>query len=400
MSVFVDFLYELRRRKVPVATQEWLALVEGMEHGLHDSSLDGFYHLARAVLVKDVARYDAFDQAFLACFQGVNDAALELAKDLLSWLEDPKKRRELSPEDLALLQALDPEALRKLFEQRLREQKERHDGGNRWIGTGGTSPFGRGGTHPTGIAVGEGGGRSAMQIAGERKYREYRSDVMLDVRQIDLALRLLRDLGREGAETELDLDETIDQTARNAGDLEVVLRAPHRNKLKLVLLMDVGGSMDPHAELASRLFTAASRSGRFARFRSYYFHNCVYEAVYEDASFKKPVLIPDLLHTTSRDERLVLVGDAAMHPAELLQAFGSIYYRGSTRTPGVDWMRRLSEHFRRRIWLNPDPESYWANATVKVLRGLFPMYPMTIDGLERGVRHLVRGGPNPFTGQQ
>lgn len=395
--MFLEFLYELRRRKVPVATQEWLTLLHALEMGLHESSFDGYYQLARTVLVKDVAHYDAFDAAFLACFKGVADASYELATELLDWLSDPVARRELSEEDRRLIESLDPEALRRLFEERLKEQKERHDGGNRWIGTGGTSPFGRGGYHPSGMQVGGGGGRSAMQVAAERRFSAYRTDVVLDVRQIDLALRLLRDLGRDGADEELDLDETVEATARNAGDLEVVLRAPRRNKVKVVLLMDVGGSMDPHAELVSRLFTAASRNGRFAGFRAYYFHNCVYEAVYEDARFTRPVPVADLQHTTSRDEKLVIVGDAAMHPAELLQAFGSIFHRGATRTAGIEWMRRLSEHFRRTAWLNPDPEGYWSNTTVKILRGLYPMFPLTLDGMGRAVRHLVRGGERPLT---
>lgn len=394
--MFLEFFYELRRRKVPVATQEWLTLLRALEMGLHDSSFDGFYQLARTVLIKNVSHYDAFDAAFLATFKGVEDAAFELANELLDWLNDPIARRDLSDEDRRLIESLDPEALRKMFEERLKEQKERHDGGNRWVGTGGTSPFGRGGYHPSGMSVGGGGGRSAMQVAEERRFAAYRTDVVLDVRQIDLALRLLRDLGREGAVEELDIDETIEATARNAGDIEVVMRAPRRNKVKVVLLMDVGGSMDPHAELVSRLFTAASRNGRFARFRAYYFHNCIYDVVYEDARFTKPVSVADLLHSTSRDEKLVIVGDAAMHPAELLQAFGSIHYRAATRTASIEWMRRISEHFRRTIWLNPDPEEYWSNTTVKILRGLYPMFPLTLDGLGRAVKHLVRGGEKPL----
>lgn len=394
--MFLEFFYELRRRKVPVSTHEWLLLLRALELGLHDSSLDGYYELARTVLVKNVAHYDAFDAAFLACFKGVEDESFAIARELLDWLNDPITRHELSDEDRRLIESLDPEALRRLFEERLREQKERHDGGNRWVGTGGTSPFGRGGFHPTGMQVGGGGGRSAMQVAAERRFSAYRTDVVLDVRQIDLALRLLRDLGRDGAEEELDIEETVQATAQNAGDLEVVFRAPRRNRVKVVLLMDVGGSMDPHAALVSRLFTAASRSGRFARFQAYYFHNCIYDVVYEDARFSQPVPVADLLHTTSRDEKLVIVGDAAMHPAELLQAFGSIHYRAATRTTGIDWMRRISEHFRRSAWLNPDPESYWSNTTVKILHGLYPMFPLTLDGLGRAVTHLVRGGERPL----
>src|SRR5262250_1099033 len=215
--MFVDFFFELRRRKVPVATQEWLTLMQGLALGLHDSSLDGFYRLARAVCVKDVAYYDAFDAAFLAVFQGITRDSLLLTDELKE-----------------LLRNMSLAEVRELFRKRLAEQRERHDGGSRWIGTGGTSPFGEGGKNRSGVRAGaQGGGRSAMQVAAERRFREYRSDIVLDVRRIDLALRMLRDLGREGAPAELDLDETIDATARNAGDLEIVVRPPRRNRAKV-----------------------------------------------------------------------------------------------------------------------------------------------------------------------
>ncbi len=389
--MLLDFFYELRRRKVPVSTHEWLTLMRALELGLHDSSLSGFYDLARAVLVKNIAHYDAFDAAFLAVYQGVTQEALAVTAEIEQWLADAK-RREISDEERALAESLSPDELRKLYEQRLREQKERHDFGSRWIGTGGTSPFGHGGAHPSGMAVGGGGSRSAMQRAGERAYRAYRSDVVLDVRKIDVALRLLRDLGRSGADDELDIDGTVDATASNAGELEVVMRPPRRNRAKVLLLMDVGGSMDPHAELVSRIFTSASRSGRFARFRSYYFHNCIYASVFEDAGFRRPVPVADLLGKSDRDEKLVIVGDAAMHPAELLNAGGSYWYDQSTRRTGLEWMRLVSEHFRPKVWLNPDPEGYWAQTTVKILRGFFPMFPLTEDGLGLAVRQLVRGG--------
>jgi hypothetical protein len=390
--MLTEFLFELRRRKVPVSTQEWLALMRALSLGLHESSLDGFYRLSRTVLVKAVAHFDAFDQAFVATFQGVTDASLELTAELEAWLRDPAKLEALDPALREALQALSPDELRALYEQRKAEQRERHDGGSRWIGTRGTSPFGNSGQHPTGLRAGGGGSRTAMQVAGERRFRDYRSDLVLDVRRIDVALRLLRDLGRTGAEEELDLDATVHETARNVGDLEVVMRPPRRNRTKLVLLMDVGGSMDPHAELVSRLFTAASRNGRFSRFRSYYFHNCVYGAVYEDASFRRPFTLADLLARSDRDEKLVIVGDAAMHPAELMQAGGSHYTSSHERRSGLEWMRLLQQHFRRQAWLNPEPESYWTVPTVRTIRALFPMFPLTLDGLGGAVRHLVRGG--------
>jgi len=396
--MLIDFLFELRRRKLPVSTHEWMALMEAMALGLHESSLDGFYHLCRTLCVKDIAQYDAYDEAFLAYFKDIHTDSLQLTEQLRAWLADPKLLEGLTDEQREALKGLDLEKLRELFEQRLREQKERHDGGNRWIGTGGTSPFGTGGFNPNGMRVGGGGGRSAMAVADQRLFKEYRRDVVLDVRQIDVALRGLRRLGREGAQEELDLDETIDQTCKNAGELEVIFRPPRRNRVKVVLLMDVGGSMDPHSELVSRLFTAASRTGRFAKFRSYYFHNCVYNSVYEDAQFRKGLPVADLLATSDRDEKLVVVGDALMHPAELLDPGGSMYLYTSTRASGIEWLRRLAHYFRSSAWLNPEPERFWSGTTIEVIASVFPMYALTLDGLAQAVRFLVRGGERPRVG--
>jgi len=396
--LLVDFLFELRARKVPVSTHEWMALMEAMALGLHESSLDGFYRLCRTLCVKDIALYDAYDEAFLAYFKDIYPQALQLTEQLLEWLNDPKAFDALTAEQRKALEGLDLEKLRELFAQRMKEQKERHDGGNRWIGTGGTSPFGSGGKNPNAMRVGGGGGRSAMAVADERRFREYRRDVVLDVRQIDVALRGLRKLGREGAIEELDLDETIDKTCKNAGEIEVVFRPPRRNRVKVLLMMDVGGSMDPHSELMSRLFTAASRSGRFAKFRSYYFHNCVYNTVYEDAEFRKPVQVADLLAHSDRDEKLVLVGDALMHPAELLDPGGSMYLYAQSRASGHEWLRRLAAHFRSAAWLNPEPDRFWAGTTIEVIASVFGMWPLTLDGLAHAVRYLVRGGERPRVG--
>jgi len=397
--VLIDFLFELRQRKLPVSTHEWMALMEAMALGLHDSSLDGFYQLCRTLCIKDIALYDAYDEAFLAYFKDVHVDALKLTDELRAWLADPRALEGLTQEQRQALEALDLEKLRALFEQRLKEQKGRHDGGNRWIGTGGTSPFGTGGHHPSGMRVGGGGGRSAMQVADERRFREYRRDVVLDVRQIDVALRGLRRLGRDGAQDELDLDETIDKTCKNAGEIDVVFRPPRRNRVKVILLMDVGGSMDPHAELMSRLFTAASRTGRFAKFRSYYFHNCVYSSVYEDAQFRKAVPVAELLSGSDRDEKLVLVGDALMHPAELLDPGGVGFLASQNRASGHEWLRRLAAHFRSSAWLNPEPERFWSGTTIEVIASVFAMWPLTLDGLGHAVRYLVRGGERPRVGE-
>lgn len=396
--MLIDFLFELRKRKLPVSTHEWMALMEAMALGLHDSSLDGFYRLCRTLCVKDIALYDAYDEAFLAYFKDIHVDSIKLTEELRAWLADPRNLTTLTPEQQAAMKELDFDKLREMFEQRIKEQKERHDGGNRWIGTGGTSPFGTGGKHPTGMRVGGGGARSAMGVADERRFRDYRRDVVLDVRQIDMALRGLRRLGREGAQDELDLDETVERTGKNAGDLDIVFRPPRRNRVKVVLLMDVGGSMDPHAELVSRLFTAASRSGRFAKFRSYYFHNCVYNSVYDDASLRKGIPTADLLANSDRDEKLVIVGDALMHPAELLDPGGSMYLASTARASGIEWLRRLAAHFRSAAWLNPEPDRFWAGTTIEVIASVFGMWALTLDGLAASVRYLVRGGERPRIG--
>jgi hypothetical protein len=391
--MFVPFLFELRKRKVKVGLQEAMALARALTLGLHDSSLDGFYHVARAVCVHTETDLDAFDEAYLACFKGIESKSVELAKGLEEWLRDPKMRKTLTPEELAMLEHLDPEALRRLFEERLKEQKERHDGGNRWIGTGGSSPFGNNGTHPTGMRVGpKGGGKSAMAVADARAYRPYRSDLVLDVRQIEVALRKLRAFAREGLEEELDLEATVDETARNAGELEVVLRAPKKPNVRVLLLMDVGGSMDPHAELVSQLFSAAKRASNFRELKTYYFHNCIYGKVYETDTFRDGVSIHDLMLHCTREWKLVLVGDAAMHPAELMGGGG---WYGSAedgeRMAGVRWMQLLSDHFDRSVWLNPDSPSYWKGGTAEMLGGLFPMHHLTLEGLGEAMAHLSKG---------
>ncbi len=394
--MLVDFLFELRKQGVKVSAHEWTNLMQAMSKGLHNSSLDGFYRLARCVCVKDVSDFDAFDQAFLAYFKDVYTDVAAVTSDLLDWLRDPKKFDGLSEEEKKLLQELNLDELQKMFEERLKEQKERHDGGGKWIGTGGKSPFGHGGFHPSGVRIGgPGGGRSAMQVAEMRRFRDYRKDRVLDVRQIDVALRGLRRLGREGAVEELDIDETVDATCKNAGDLDLVFAAPKRNRMKLILLMDVGGSMDSYSLMVERLFTAASRAGRFASFEHYYFHNCVYEHVYEDAAFRKPVAVTDLIARTSRDERLVIVGDALMHPGELMSPGGSIYFYHRNAAAGATWLRRLEDHYRFTAWLNPEPEPYWPRTTIEAIASIFPMYHLSLEGLEEAIRYLVRGGRRP-----
>jgi uncharacterized protein len=390
--MFVEFLYELRQRRVPVGTQEAVALARALALDMHESSLDGFYHTARALLIHSETHLDDFDLVFAHHFRGVPLAAKAIAQELLDWLKNPLKMRELSEEERAGIEALDLEEVLRRFEERLKEQKERHDGGNHWIGTGGTSPFGRGGEHPQGIRVGPegGGGRGgAMKTADARKYKPYRSDLVLDIRQIEVALRKLRAFAREGAEQELDIDATIDETARNAGELEIVTRPPRRPNTRVILLMDVGGSMDPYAQLMSQLFSAAKRATHWRELRTYYFHNCIYGRVYKTEGFQDPVKVTDLLAECGKHYKLVLVGDAAMSPYELLGAPG---YGEEGKVPGLAWLMAVREHFERSVWLNPDGVGTYPHPTVDAIAGIFPMFSLTLEGLGQAVHELVRGG--------
>lgn len=388
--MFIPFLFELRARKVPVGTQEAVSLAGALAAGLHDSSLDGFYCVARSLLIHDEKHLDAFDEAFAKVFQGVETEALQLHQQLLDWLREAAQRRPaLTPDELALLEQFDLNELEQRFLERLREQKERHDGGNKWIGTAGTSPFGNSGRAARpGLRVGGAGGmRSAIAVAQQRNFREYRDDVVLDVRQLALALRKLRAFVREGQSDELDLDGTIDKTARNLGDLEVVTRPPRKSNIKVLLLMDVGGSMDPYSALVSRLFTAAKKATHFRSLRTYYFHNCLYGRVYHDAGLTNGVKFSELFAQTDRQYKLIIVGDALMAPWELMSVSG---WREDEGVEGARWMMRLREHYPSAAWLNPEHPSAWWQSTIDVLRRIFPMYPLTLEGLGEAVHQLTK----------
>lgn len=393
--MFVGFIYRLRALGVPVGVGEALALAQALEAGLHDSSLTGFYYAARAVLIHHEGHLDAFDQAFLAEFAGIESVSPKLKDELREWLDEAAARRresEAAVDDLtADLDEQQIEELRRLFAERMREQTERHDGGNYWIGTGGTSPFGQGGAAQSGLTTGSsGGGRSAVHVADARNYRPYRSDVTLDIRQLEVALRRLRAFVRDGAEVELDIERTIDETARNAGEIEIVVRPPSRPDTHVILMIDVGGSMFPYSTLMSQLFSATKKATHFKELRTYYFHNCVYGKLYETDRFTDPVWVHDVMRQCDAKYKLIIVGDAFMARYELGQR-GAYSATDNSGVSGIDWLHILRDHYRHSVWLNPEPQSRWAGTTIEDVGAVFDMFPMTIDGLTDAMAHLNRG---------
>jgi len=386
--MFTDFFYTLKRRKVPVSIIEWMTLMEALSKGCI-SNLDEFYYLARAILVKSESYYDHYDVAFQEYFKGI-ETPEEISEQIMEWLKDPINRMTLTEEEQALFDSMDLDELLRELEKRLKEQTEQHDGGGYWIGRGGTSPFGHSGYHPAGIRIGgESGGRHAIQIAQERRFRNYRSDVTLDVRQIKMALRGLRQLSRIGPEDELDLERTIDATSKNAGEIEMVWTRSRKNAVKLLLLMDVGGSMVPFARLCSRLFSAAHSSTHFKDFQYFYFHNCIYDNLYQDIERQEAVSTDHLLHILEPDYKLVLVGDARMAMPELTQRYGAIYYYERNEVPGLLRLKQLAEHFTHCVWINPTEPYYWNHPTVMLVEKFFPMFELTLDGLDQAVKKLV-----------
>lgn len=390
--MFLDLFYELRDEGVPVGIQEWRMLMDALEKGLHGSNLLRFYNLSRACLVKSETYYDAFDRVFAHVFKGV-EGELSIEDEVLEWLQDPKNFQELTDEQRAMLEHLDGDELMRRFLERLEEQNERHDGGGKWVGTGGRSPFGHGGEHPTGIRVGgKSRNRSAMKVAEDRKFQEYRTDTSLDLRNMKLALKRMRQLTRSGPETELDLDETIEETCKNAGEIELIFRAERKNNVRLLLLMDVGGTMDPYYEPMSRLLTALLEERGLREFKAYYFHNCIYELICSNASLARRDSIPtgDLLRRLDERWKVMIVGDASMHPAELLSPRGNINPRLESQTPGIEWLKRIDDHFLRTVWVNPDPQKIWQSTrTARIVAEMFPMFPLSVDGISEAVSALV-----------
>jgi len=390
--VLIEFFYHLRERGLSSSTREFLTLLEALRAGVIGTNVDDFYHLARATLVKDETQFDRFDLAFAEYFRGAArliDLQTAIPED---WLRAVLEKT-LSPEERHKLAALDWETLMQTLRERLAEQKARHEGGQRWIGTGGTSPFGAYGDNPTGIRIGQDRSRqrSAVKVWDERQFRDYDDTVEVNTRNIKVALRRLRRFAREGSEEELDLPHTLEDTGRNAGVLTIRMRPERRNAVKVLLLLDVGGSMDEHIEQVEALFSATK--SEFKRLEHFYFHNCPYDFLWKTSRRRSTERTStlDLLHRFGPDHRLIFVGDAAMSPYEIEVAGGSVEYMNTES--GRVWLARMAAHFRKVAWLNPMPERTWAYTTStgiirEILNGR--MYPTTVDGLTAAMRALAR----------
>jgi uncharacterized protein len=391
--MLIGLFNAVRAAGLPVSLRELLDLHAALEARLVHADHDDFYELARLLWVKDERLYDRFDQAFGAWWRGVATAPLDPDKTIPEeWLRRDLLR-QLSDEEKARIEKLGGlEALMEAFRQRLAEQNERHAGGSRWIGTGGTSPFGAGGYHPEGIRVGpNGGGRTAVKVWERRQFRDLADDAELGVRNLQLALRRLRRFARQDAEEEFDLGGTIDATARDAGLLNVKMRPQRHNAIKVLLLLDIGGSMDDHVALCEQLFTAAR--GEFKRLTHYYFHNCVYERLWRhnQQRYSDSVDTLEVLRTHPPDTRLIFVGDAAMAPYEVTHPGGSVEH--NNEEAGAVWLQRLATKFPKLAWLNPMPQRSWSytvsNRMIAELLGE-RMYELTPQGIEQAVRALLR----------
>jgi uncharacterized protein with von Willebrand factor type A (vWA) domain len=389
--MLIDFFFTLKDAKIPVSIKEYLILMEAMQKQVIAPSLDEFYYLSRMTLVKDEAHYDKFDKAFGMYFKGVDTLFEKHPEIPLDWLMK-RIERELTPEQRAAIEKFGYDKLMDRLKELLAEQKERHEGGSKWIGTGGTSPFGNGGENPEGIRIGgEGGKRSAVKVWESRSFRDYDSERELGTRNIKVALRRLRKFAREGAEEELALDDTIRATANNAGYLDIKMQPERKNNIKVLMLLDVGGTMDDHITRTEELFSASKTE--FKNMEFYYFHNCVYDYLWKNNRRRHAERFPtwDVLRKYTPDTKLIFVGDATMSPYEILQPGGSVEY--NNEEAGAEWLQRFTHMFPKFIWLNPEPEGLWQyRQSIAVIRQIMNnrMFPLTIDGLERGMRLLSK----------
>ena len=395
--MLIDFFYTLRAAKVPVSVKEFLTLLEALQTQVvgptnpDACSMDDFYFLARTALVKDEKHFDKFDRAFAAYFKGVELLA-DFTKPIpADWLRQ-EMQRLLSDEQKAQAPKMDWDELMETLKKRLEEQNERHAGGSRWIGTGGTSPFGNGGHNPQGIRIGgKGGNKSAVKVWDQRAYRDYDDSQELGTRNIKVALRRLRKFAREGNDLELDLPDTIRATAANAGYLDIKMIPERHNNVKVLLLMDVGGTMDEHIARVEELFSAVK--GEFKHLEFYYFHNCVYDFMWKNnrRRFAEKFATWDIIRKYNKDYKLIFVGDATMSPYEILQPGGSVEYNNDEA--GAEWLQRLTHAFPKFAWINPEPQGVWqyrqSIAIVQQLMGQ-RMFPLTLKGLEDAMRLLSK----------
>ncbi len=392
--MLIRFLLALRNAGLKISVTEFLALLEALKAGFARHSVDDFYALARATLIKDESKYDLFDRAFSAYFQGVQNLSEDWLKEIPDeWLKK-EIERHFSEQELARIQALGGiDELMKQLQERMQEQKARHQGGNRWIGTAGTSPFGNAGANPMGVRVGgQSQGRSAVKVWDRREFKNLDEEVELNTRNLKVALRQLRRFARTGATEELDLDHTISGTAKNGGWLDLHFVPERHNAVKILLFLDIGGSMDDHIHLCEELFSAAK--SEFKHLEHFYFHNCLYDRVWKDNRTRYSDLTKthDILHKFGADYRVIFVGDASMAPYELTSDGGSIEHWNEET--GESWLRRVNAIYHRAVWLNPLPERQWDYAyTVNAIRDIFArrMYPMTLEGLSRAIRALQTG---------
>ncbi len=392
--MMLNLFTEMRAAKVPVSLRELLDLIDALKHKVVFADMDEFYYLSRAILVKDERHFDKFDRAFSAYFDGLQSLDQHLQALIPEeWLRK-EFERSLSAEERAQIQSLGGlDKLIEEFKKRLEEQKERHAGGNKWVGTGGTSPFGSGGYNPEGIRVGDAGERQgkAVKVWDQREYKNLDDSVELGTRNIKVALRRLRKFARQGAQDELDLDGTIDHTARDGGLLNIQMRPERRNTVKLLLLFDIGGSMDAHVKVCEELFSACRTE--FKHMEYFYFHNCVYETVWKNNQRRNAERFSthDLLHKYGADYKVVFIGDAAMAPYEITQPGGSVEHWNEEA--GYLWLRRFMETYKKLIWINPYPRQTWDYTTsTGIIRELIndQMFPLTLQGLEDGMRFLAK----------
>jgi len=395
--MFTAFFYLLRARGLKVSMNEWMTLLEALQKGLHQSSFTGFYYLCRSILVKSETDFDKFDGAFLEFFKDM-EFTDELPQELLDWLENPKDTPgdEFDMKRAMQNERLSQQEIQRMFLERLEEQKEEHNGGSYWVGTGGVSVFGNSGFSPRGIRVGgEGGKRRAFQVASERKFRDFRQDNTLDTRQFQMAFRRLRQFSAQmdEAKTEFDIDGTIQKTCDNAGTLKIVYDRPRKNTVKVMLLMDSGGSMDYYSRLCSALFQAVNKSSHFKDLQVFYFHNCIYSKIYTDPYLRPSSTISTewILNNISSEYKVIIVGDAQMEPSELLD--GSYYHYGvRDEISGIEWLTRFREKYPHLVWLNPSERPYWGGwwaKTYDIINKDFDMYDLTLEGINNALKKLM-----------